>query len=59
MAAASVIPCEKCNGAMELIEDEPMGRLYFCTRCCAEKVLHFDKSAAGMDGVPKAGGNDG
>jgi len=56
--AAPVIECGKCGGAMEAVEDEPMGRLYRCTRCMDEKAVFFDKPPGGLDGIHEAGGRD-
>lgn len=56
MATAPVIDCPKCGGAMEVVEDHPLGQLYRCTRCMAEKPVFFDKPHDQLDGVHEAKG---
>lgn len=41
---------------MEIIEDEPLGRLYQCTRCMAIKSISFDKSGEQLDDLGEDGG---
>ena len=36
--------CQTCKTPMDVIEDEPLGRLYRCSLCGRETSEFFDKS---------------
>lgn len=46
-----------CGEKMEVIEDEPLGRLRRCNKCMAEKSEFFDENKIQTDGIQSEKGD--